>query len=249
MQRRLALLASGFAVLLACAPAEPAPRPRVDAAEANRLIVRQTNEFRRSQGAGAVTPNAALAQAAEQFAHYMARSDRYGHEADGREPVQRAQAQGYEHCLVSENIAFQYSSAGFRTADLAERFVQGWIDSPGHRRNMLDADATETGVAIAQSPRSGRYYAVQMFGRPRSLHIVFSIANRSGTPLRYRFGDETVALAPRVTQTHEVCRAQVLTMQLPGQREPVRVEPAHGERYVVEGGGRQFRFAKEAAAR
>lgn len=244
-------LARGLFVLLAGAAglAEAAPRSRPELPELNRLIVEQTNHFRRSQGRDPVKPNAALAQAAAQFADYMARADRYGHEADGREPAQRAQAQGYQYCLVTENIAYQFSSAGFSTAELARRLVDGWIDSPGHRVNMLDADATDTGAAVARSPRSGRYYAVQMFGRPRSLHTVFSIANRSGTALSYEFGGETIRLPPRVTQTHEVCRPKPLSLQLPGQREPLRVQPAHGERYAVERQGTRYRLTQDGVSR
>lgn len=230
-------------------PAVPAPSRQPQLAEASRVIVGQTNGLRQEHRLGRVQPNAALAGAAQQFADYMARSDRYGHEADGRAPAQRAQAQGYDYCLVTENIAFQFSSAGFSTAELSQRFVEGWINSPGHRDNMLDAQATDTGVAVARSPRSGRYYAVQMFGRPRSLHIVFSLANRSGSALRYEFGGESITLPPRVTQTHEVCLAQTLKIVLPGQREPLRLQPAHGERYVVVRSAGRYEVTKTAPSR
>jgi hypothetical protein len=70
---------------------------------------------------------------------------------------------------------------------------------------MLDPDVTETGVALAQSPRSGRYYAVQMFGRPYALHAAFRITNRSNVTLRYTLGAESFELPPRVTRSHEQC--------------------------------------------
>jgi len=38
---------------------------------------------------------------------------------------------------------------------------------------MLDPDVTEIGVAIAQSEESQYFYAVQVFGRPKSLSIAF----------------------------------------------------------------------------
>jgi uncharacterized protein YkwD len=43
--------------------------------------------------------------------------------------------------------------------------VEGWKRSPGHRRNLLAREATQTGVAVARSDQ-GYYYAVQLFGRP-----------------------------------------------------------------------------------
>ena len=60
--------------------------------------------------------------------------------------------------------------AGFRPDELAQRLFDGWVQSPPHRRNLLDGDMTDVGTAVAQSRRSGRYYAVQLFGRPRSEH-------------------------------------------------------------------------------
>ena len=174
----------------------------------------------------------------------MARTDRYCHEADGRQPSQRATAHGYGYCLVSENIAYEYSSIGFRSADLATRFVDAWKRSPGHRRNMLEPDATETAVAVAQSPRTGRYYAVQMFGRPQSMRIAFRIANRSTASLRYELGGEHYQLPPRVTRTHEQCRSEVLTLQLPGEDHATRIEPRNGERYAIERDGARYRLTR-----
>ncbi|HZF80939.1 MAG TPA: CAP domain-containing protein, partial [Rubrivivax sp.] len=92
--------------------------------------------------------------------------DRYGHQADGREPSQRVEAAGYEWCMVAENIGWQYDSRGFDTASLARRLVDGWEKSPPHRANMLDKRPRDIGIATAQSPRSGRHYGVQLFARP-----------------------------------------------------------------------------------
>jgi uncharacterized protein YkwD len=240
----LALVAAASLLAPPGAASQPAGRARADTAEATRLIVAQTNAFRRSQGLANTTRNAQLDEVARRFAEFMARSDQYGHEADGRTPAQRAKAHGYDYCVVLENIAYQYSSAGFRTADLASRVVDGWERSPGHRRNMLDPDVTEIGVAMVQSPRSSRYYAVQMFGRPRAMHVEFRIANRSNTTLRYELGGEVFRLPPRVTRTHEQCRAEALIVQLPGASEPATVQPVHGDRYAIERTNGRYRLTK-----
>ena len=221
---------------------QSAARPNLD--DVVRRAIDESNAFRRAQGYAPTSPNATLAATAQEFADFMARTDRYGHEADGRQPPQRATAHGYGYCLVSENIGFQYSSTGFRAADLAARFVDAWKRSPGHRRNMLEPDATETAVAVAQSARTGRYYAVQMFGRPQSMRIAFRIANRSTASLRYDLGGEHYQLPPRVTRTHEQCRTEVLTLQLPGEDRPTRIEPRNGERYAIERDGTRYRLTR-----
>jgi uncharacterized protein YkwD len=234
----------GFLVFLITLPFAVSAQPAADPAEAARIVIEQTNKFRRSQGAAPTAPNGELERAARSFAEFMARTDRYGHEADGKQPPDRAKAHGYDYCMVSENIANQFHSAGFRTRDLAQRLVQGWELSPGHRRNMLDPDATETGVAIARSPKTGRYYAVQMFGRPNSSRIEFRIANRSASAVRYELAGEWFHLPPRMTRTHGQCRIETLTMRLPGDQEPTSVQPANGERYAVERVGTRYRLTK-----
>jgi uncharacterized protein YkwD len=142
---------------------------RVDIPQAERLVVEQTNRFRHEQGLAPVKPDRGLEKAAHEFADYMARTGRYGHEADGRKPGDRARAAGYDYCLVAENIAYVYNSRGFRLPELVSEFVEGWKNSPQHRHNMLEPSADDTAVAVARSERSGRYYAVQMFGRAKSV--------------------------------------------------------------------------------
>jgi uncharacterized protein YkwD len=139
-----------------------------DLARVETMIVDATNQLRHDRGVGRVEWDPQLEHAARDFARYMARTDHYGHEADGKTPAQRARVRGYDYCLVAENIAYQFSSAGFGTNELAHRTVEGWKKSAGHRENMLEPTALDTAVAVAQSEKTGRYYAVQMFGRPRS---------------------------------------------------------------------------------
>ncbi|HEY9067720.1 MAG TPA: CAP domain-containing protein [Burkholderiaceae bacterium] len=236
---RRACGALGLAFLVAAGHQARATEPPLVAAE--REIVEASNAFRNGQGVAPLAVNDQLAAAAHAFAGFMARTGRYGHEADGRQPTRRAQAQGYAWCLVAENIAMQYSSNGFATGELAQRFVRGWIESPGHRRNLLDGAATETGVAVARSPTDGRYYAVQMFARPAALRQRFEISNRSARDVRYRLGEAGYALAPGSTRRHEQCVAQPLSVSLPGQA-PIALQTRDGARWRIEGAGRELRL-------
>ncbi len=147
--------------------AAPAPGPAAPMLQdTERALVERSNAFRALQGLGAVRSDAALQRSARELAHYMAQTDRYGHQADGRRPTERAQASGYAWCRLAENIGWQFHSEGFESEQLAKAFMQGWVESPPHRRNLLDAEATDMAVAVAHSPTSGRFYAVQMLGRP-----------------------------------------------------------------------------------
>jgi uncharacterized protein YkwD len=208
---------------------------------ASQQIVDRTNRFRQDEKRSPLTVNDKLTATARDFAAWMAATDMYGHEADGRHPWDRAKAQGYEYCLVSENIAYAWRTGGYETEPLVTQFVEGWQKSPGHRKNMLDADVTEIGVGVARSADTGLYYGVQVFGRPKSLKIEFRIANRAGEAVKYKVGDQGYELRPRVIMTHEVCRPTDVTVF------STTVRPANGERYAVtraEGG--ELKLVKEA---
>ena len=169
MRRPASVLAAGLAAGLAAALLTGLPPPAdasVDPAAAADQILAATNRLRGQAGLPALSPDQRLAKAALDFARFMAQTDRYGHQADGREPSQRTEAAGYDWCMVAENIAWQYHSRGFDTGTLAQRLVEGWEKSPPHRANLLDKRPRHIGIATAQSPRSGRYYAVQVFARP-----------------------------------------------------------------------------------
>lgn len=223
----------GWLFALALATAATAAGP--DLEEAGRIIVRRANELRIDAGLPKVAPDAALARAARSFADYMASTDHYGHAADGKQPAERAAARGYDYCLISENIAYQFSTEPYTTADLARRYVEGWKDSPGHRRNMLEPGATDTGAAVARSARTGRYYAVQMFGRPRSRSIEFRIANGARSAVRYRMGREEYSLAPGQERIHTACTPEEVTFPAAASGEGRTIRPSNGDRLRVEG--------------
>jgi len=195
------------------------------------LVFELTNQFRAQQGRGAVVVSARLNETAYDFADYLAHSGKFSHEADGATPEARARKRGYDYCIVSENIAYEYSSTGFATEALARGFVEGWEKSIGHRRNMLDTDVTETGVAVARG-KPGHYYAVQMFGRPASQAIRFRVTNRANGDIRYRVGNTTFRLGARQTRTHTQCRSDGLTLIAPGEGHAAAT-PKNGDSYSV----------------
>lgn len=110
---------------------------------------------------GAVPPLAAsraLQAAAAAHAEDMARRGVMDHAGgDGSTPAERATRAGYAWRTVGENVATGQSTP--------EQVVEEWLDSPRHCANIMDADYTEMGVAVA-SNASGVYWA-QVFGAPQ----------------------------------------------------------------------------------
>ncbi len=212
-----------------------------DLSRVSSLIVEMTNRFRRLHGRGELKVNDKLTKTAREFADYLAKTDRFSHTADGRNPGQRVSANGYQYCIVAENIAWEFDSAGFSTRGLAQALVTGWKNSPEHRRNMLDHDVMEIGVGVARSEKTGRYYAVQDFGRPRSAAIVFKVTNETDVVARYTVNGKTFTLPPKTIRTHERCRPAELDFLgaggSPAPEDSKEFHPANGQRFVVRGDG------------
>lgn len=209
---------------------EPASDP--DLSKVAAEIVERTNEFRQEHHRSPVTRNDILNQTAQDFAAYMAETDRYGHAADGRQAGERARAHDYKLCFIAENIAYFFHTTGFKTNQLARKAVTGWEESPGHRKNMLRPHVTQTGVGVAQSQQTGVYYAVQLFGRPRAQSITFDLTNKFDETVEYSVGKKVFQLPPRYTRTHELCVPSTLHLTR-GESDELKATPVEGDHLIV----------------
>jgi len=153
------------------APAPPAQvKPGAPASATlnsnEQKVIEGTNAFRRSNGVAALKPNMRLIVIAQNHARNMARQDKFGdsdnngHVLDGQSMEFRIRTGGYEFARTAENVGFETVRS-----DPAVAMMEGWKASAGHRRNLLLPDVTEIGVGAARG-RSGRWYFVQLFGRP-----------------------------------------------------------------------------------
>lgn len=230
----------------------PAGGPKLDAAAGG--IIRATNELRVQQHLAPLKTNAMLTRAAEYFAAFMARTNTFSHEADGNRPADRVSLFGYEYCIVAENIAYRFNSRGFTTEELSRSMFESWKTSPPHLKNMLDPDLAEVGVAIGHDPRSGRYYAVQDFGRPESAMIHFQVTNHTGDTLYYTvtaIGREQAPakrfdLEPRMTMNHSRCRPAKLDWGWTESDDNVKVK--HGRAYVITKKRSGYQVAEQAVS-
>lgn len=126
-------------------------------------VVELTNQYRKANGLTALAIDLDLVEAAQQHSQTMATLDFFSHTGlDGSLPWDRAISAGYESRIVGENIA-----AGYTTPAAV---VDGWINSPDHRANILDPNYNEIGVGyyfLANDPGTvnANYYWTQVFGR------------------------------------------------------------------------------------
>ena len=122
-----------------------------DIPKVEMAIVEMTNAYRAKKSLAAVTVNPQLTNAARAYAQYLARTDKFSHEADGRQVSDRAKTAGYSYCSIAENLALNQDSRGFETRQLALQMVEGWLNSPGHLKNIVAPHATEIGVGVAKA--------------------------------------------------------------------------------------------------
>ena len=131
-------------------------------AAARGETIAAVNAARRRAGLGELAPQAALERAATGHAQAMLDGDFFGHEGpDGTTPRERADAAGYSARVLGETIAY-----GQRSAD---EVVAAWLDSPPHRRILLDREVTDcgVGVAVGREGRGVKIVWVALAGAPR----------------------------------------------------------------------------------
>lgn len=209
--------------------------PTPDIPQVEIAIVEMTNAVRKQHNLSQVKPDPELQEAARKYAKFLATSTVFSHTADGRQPADRAKAAGYEPCFVSENLSSNLDTRGFQTRQLADQAVQGWLHSPGHRRNLMMKDVTEIGVGVAKAPGEERYLSVQMFGRPQTLAYNFRINNASGLTVTYEFLNRTQEIKPRYVTRHTACLPGAITFRQPSAEKGVigRYEAHDGDIFVL----------------
>ncbi|WP_418955705.1 sigma-70 family RNA polymerase sigma factor [Streptomyces tritici] len=137
----------------------PRPRPTREATSggggsAAQQVVALVNSERAKAGCGPVTGHSLLDKAAQGHSEDMAARDFFDHtNPDGDGPGERITAAGYQWSTYGENIA-----KGQRTPAAV---MDAWMNSPGHRANILNCSFKEIGIGIHDA---GGPYWTQVFG-------------------------------------------------------------------------------------
>lgn len=131
---------------------------------AQNEVVKWTNIQRANNGLPALKDNAKLDQAAARKVQDMFARQYFEHVSpSGEGPSDLAGAAGYKYILVGENLAL----GDFKDA---QALAEAWMNSPGHRANILHERFQEIGAAVARGKFQGEtvWLAVQEFGTPLS---------------------------------------------------------------------------------
>jgi uncharacterized protein YkwD len=119
-------------------------------------VVERTNRERTRHGLPPLTVDPRLTAAAQAHSTDMIARAFYSHTSpDGSRPWDRAAAAGASRRSIGENIACGQRSPA--------EVVEGWMNSPGHRANILEPDFTHIGIGFAGGGPAGTYWT-QLFG-------------------------------------------------------------------------------------
>jgi len=127
-------------------------------------IIAETNLQRQENGLPALKENAELNAAALAKANDMFQNQYFEHMSPaGVDPGELVLNHGYEYIVAGENLLL----GNFASEKEA---VQAWMDSPGHRANILNNRFSEIGVAVVKGNYNGKsvWLSVQEFGLPLS---------------------------------------------------------------------------------
>ncbi len=138
-------------------------RGLADLAAVRREMLAGVNRLRGEAGLSPLVEDPRLDAAAQRHAEDMLARSYYDHKSpEGKNVGDRLHAQGYPWRLAAENLA-----AGHLSVETA---LASWMQSSGHRANLLRSNVTDFGFGLAVGPFDDRYRVlwVQTFGAPLS---------------------------------------------------------------------------------
>lgn len=149
-------------------PPTPPPSTGVGsdvASQIEGMIVSLSNTERQKNGLAPLIADPALAQIARAHSADMLAHQYFSHtDLSGCGLSCRFAAAGYSYWSIGENIHMM-SGYNFTPSESAQKIVSDWMNSPGHRANILNTSFTRTGVGVAL--QGSTVYSTTDFSLPR----------------------------------------------------------------------------------
>jgi uncharacterized protein YkwD len=122
-------------------------------------VRQRINEMRREHGLDPLQSSSELAHLAREHSRRMAEENFFAHvDPEGRSLIDRLREAGIDYRAAAENI-----SSSTNVPDPVDFAVNGWMESPGHRANILRPEFNATGVGIWRE--GDTFYFTQVFLR------------------------------------------------------------------------------------
>lgn len=186
------------------------------------VIVELTNEERLDASLSRLVTSPTLTEAANLKAAHMAKNEYFAHYSpDGVSPWFWFDQTSYSFIHAGENLAVHFTDS----TDV----VEGWMDSPTHRANIVNGNYTEIGIGTAKGEFDGyqTIYVVQLFGAPAApaplavadTPAVLAVEASTPTPIPTEtITLETTTVAP-VEEEPSVAQAAFETFEVAAEQE------------------------------
>nr|WP_246391966.1 CAP domain-containing protein [Halosimplex pelagicum] len=138
-------------------------RLSAESVEIEHAIHDETNRRRVDHGLDRLTYSDHLSIIAARHSRDMAQRDFFAHaNPDGDEPSDRYKTFGHDTRSSGENIALEHYDVLATPEKVAQSVVDAWMNSQGHRENILRDHFTEEGIGVYLN-HDGGVYATQNF--------------------------------------------------------------------------------------
>lgn len=179
MKKLISLFSICLLLVLKVQAQTPINEQKFDAALLQGLILKKIDSVRLAHKKTVFAPDPILQQAAVDHAAYLAKKQTLSHFQDGNKKKYNPQdrvvffgGKGYqtgenaaEHPVKALLVKKEWSNIS-KVNDYEQSallFVQQWVNSPMHFKNLMRDDYSLTGMGISYSPKNNRIYAVQVF--------------------------------------------------------------------------------------
>ncbi len=161
MARILAMIGWTFVLAAAGVSLSAGEKPAPFKSTADEVKVFElTNAERKKKDARPLALNIALSKLARAHSENMARQGKMEHTLDDKSPFDRMRDAKYLFLRAGENIGMGEDGITI------EMIIEAWMDSDGHRKNILEIEYTEIGVGVTKDKKGDTYYT-QVFAKPR----------------------------------------------------------------------------------
>lgn len=170
-------MAGTFLLLLVVTMLSPVSTYRSEAFGVSELIT-LSNEARTQLNKRPLMANAQLMNAAQIKAEDMVKKHYFAHTApDGTAPWEYFKKVSYHYSVAGENLAI--------TNENAQAVIDGWLNSPTHRDNLLSGDYADFGIGMAAfgdyQGHKNTFVIVAFYGRATDVQALTAPTNPSGT--------------------------------------------------------------------
>lgn len=149
--------------------ANPKKDPEPVANSFNEELLAYHNQYRKQQGLVPLQLDTNCIKAAQGHSDYMARTGRFSHDQPGANFTTRLTNAGARFSAAGENIALGFADPASVT--------RGWMDSPGHKANILSSKYNRVGFGLTKSGSGKLYWTADFIKSSAAIPALASLSS------------------------------------------------------------------------